>query len=96
MPLTENQREVLSELKRLADHREYPLKWCIPMDLGASNGSHHSDTLNRLADKGWVQFKQRGAKDPKGWANGASGRHRVRGSKCYRITPLGREALSDG
>lgn len=86
--MTENEHEVLSYLV------SFGAGWAIPLDVGASSNSHHSDTLNRLAKKGLVQFKQRGERNPPEGENGKSGHKGVRGSKCYRITPLGREALA--
>lgn len=73
--------------------------WAQPLDLGASNGSHHSQTLNKLARRGLAQFKQRGAKDPPPGENGRSGRagrNAVRGAKVYRITDAGRVLTSQG
>ncbi len=68
-------------------------KWSTPMELGGTNGSHHSNTLAKLAKLGFVQFKQRGHADPPdGWngESGRGGRGMQRGAKVYRITPAGR------
>lgn len=95
MNLTARQLETLRELDYANHGSSYPKKWCTPLDLGASNDSHHSHTLAALAAKGLVQFKQRGAEDPLDGENGK----RVwgaRGSKCYRVTPAGRERARNG
>jgi len=92
--LTPNQLDVLETLE-FANHRSsYPKTWATPLDLCASNGSHHSSSLAALAKKGLVQFKQRSdPRDPPPGENGGK-RWRGRGSKCYRITDAGRTALS--
>jgi hypothetical protein len=90
--LTPNQREALEGLD-FANHRSlYPRKWVQPMDIGGTNGSHHSGSLNALAKKGLVQFKQRGGEDP---PDGENGRKiwAGRGAKVYRIRAAGRAAL---
>ncbi len=92
--LTANQREVLAELEFANIRARYPLAWCRPLDVGASNGSHHSATLHALVKKGLVQFKQRGSRDPDGWESSERKLFRSRGSKCYRITPAGRRAIA--
>ena len=90
MKLTENQIEVMNEL--YASIGLFPDRrgWCTPLELGGSNGSHHSGTLNALARKGMVQFKQRHRDDPPDGENGGK-RFAGRGSKCYRLTPAGIE-----
>lgn len=55
--------------------------WARPMDVGGSDGSHHSMTLKRLTDKGVVE-------------RGMKGGH-SRGSYRYRLTDAGRAALAD-
>lgn len=74
------------------DHPRYPMKWARPLDLGGSNGSHHSNTLNKLAKKGMVNFRFREGAEP---ADGENGKRffASRGAKLYRITPAGRNAL---
>jgi predicted ArsR family transcriptional regulator len=91
--LTALQVDVLSELAA-ANHGRYPIAWATPLDLGAHNGSHHSGCLAALAAKGLVQFKQRSDPDNPPWGTNGRKRWRGRGSKCYRITPAGRQALS--
>lgn len=92
MKLTENQIEVLQNLRPSKHDR--PNQWYAPMEFGGYNGSHHSNTANALARRGLVQFKYRGAADP---APGENGRRvwAERGSKLYRITTLGIEALRE-
>ena len=91
--MTENEIECLEALVAINDHPRFPMKWARPLDLGGSNGSHHSGTLNRLAQKGLVNFRFREGVEPPEWENGqrfcAS-----RGATTYRITPAGRAALS--
>lgn len=87
--LTELQRDLMLALHWVNYGSSYPQAWCRPMDLGASNGSHHSGTLQALARKGLVRFKQRRGEEP---PEGENGRKlwRGRGSKSYQVTPAGR------
>jgi hypothetical protein len=94
MKLTPNQIDVLESLEWANIRSSYPLQWARPLDLGATNSSHHSATLAALAKKGLVQFKQRGEADPPPGENGRK-RFRTRGSKCYRITPEGIAELDE-
>lgn len=89
--LTPNQFDVLNELEA-ANHGQHPITWARPLDIGASNGSYHSNTLNTLAKRGLVQFKQRGHEDPPDGENGKKV-WASRGAKVYRITPIGRLVL---
>ena len=75
MALTDNQVDVLDAFTAWPEPT-----WLRPMDLGGRNGSHHSNTLRRLAARGWVEMRRRAA---------AGGR----GSYWYRITAEGVEAL---
>ena len=50
--LTDYEEEVVRALESW--HRRHGPDGAIPLDLGASNGSHHSGTLNRLCRKGIV------------------------------------------
>lgn len=50
-PLSERQRDVLESL---AVHGE----WARPMDIGARDGSHHSQTLSGLAKRGLAEKKK--------------------------------------
>lgn len=92
--LTPNDVEVLTELDFANHGSSHPLAWVTPMEIGASSGSFHSNTLNKLAKlrHPLVQFKQRGSEDPPDGENGKK-TFMCRGSKCYRITPLGRLVL---
>lgn len=65
--LTERETEVLNELRSW----NYGERWARPMDVGGSNGSHHSATLAKLVRLGYAESKQRSA-----WMS--------RGSKVYR------------
>jgi hypothetical protein len=92
--LTEAQRGVLCELCLGPGQAQYfPGGWLRPLDVGGSNGSHHSPTLGALAKKGLVQWKWRGWPDPADGENSGPGRETQRGAKVYRITEAGREAL---
>ena len=92
--LTPNDIEVLEELDYANHGSSHPLAWCRPLDVGASSGSYHSNTLNKLAHQrhALVQFKQRGHDDPPDGENGQKV-WASRGAKVYRITPLGRLVL---
>ncbi len=81
--LTEAQREVLDSLDswRLMHIDSGTSEWARPMDVGGSNGSHHSGTLAALVRKGLAERQQRSA-----WMS--------RGSWVYRITPAGRSILA--
>jgi len=81
-PLTDRDFEMLGYLR--------DGEWERPIDCGGMNGSHHSNTLTKLAARGLVQFKQRGHADPPEGQNGENGRKSRRGAKVYRITPRGR------
>jgi hypothetical protein len=80
--LSEQEWEVLREL---TGTRRWG--WARPMDLGASNGSHHSGTLKKLVRKGYAERIPRsttrddidvdGTKKAKSW--------------LYRITDAGLE-----
>lgn len=92
--MTPNQIDILQSLRYVRYQSSYLREWVTPLDIGASNGSHHSGTLDRLAKKGLVRFKQRGAADPPAGENGGK-IWRGRGSKCYQITPAGLAALQE-
>ena len=86
--LTDNQIEVMETLYYSHFHSSCPQKWCTPLDLCASNGSHHSGSLAALAKKGLVNYKQRGGSVPPLDENGEK-MWRGRGSKEYRLTTAG-------
>lgn len=92
---TPNEREemILASLAYNADHARYPKPWMTPLELDGRNGSHHSGTLAKLARKGLVNYRQRGGREPPQWENAKPLPRGHRGSKAYRITPAGREAL---
>lgn len=73
----------LNALRELNHQGKYddPDGWRRPMDVGGSDGSHHSATLNTLTRRGFVQRQQRA-----GYS---------RGSCLYRITDAGRTWLKD-
>lgn len=79
--MTDRERELLADLKGR--------DWSAPLDLGASNSSHHSTTLKRMIPKGWVLRKYRGY-DP-----GEKRKFAGRGSCLYKITPQGAQALAN-
>ena len=67
-PLTERDIETLKELACADIQRQKhgQSEWLMPMDLGASNGSHHSYTLTKLAARGLGERKKYGSKREKG------------------------------
>lgn len=79
--------------------------WSRPMDVGASDGSHHSTTLRALIKKHLVERRVRGSLlnmvrgHEEGYALLAKARRgrkwpgAARGSYEYRITAAGREAV---
>lgn len=75
MKLTDRQRELLV-------HLDDEL-WLRPMDVGGTDGSHHSRTLAQLARKGLAE-ESRGGDSARGTA-----RHGYR----FRRTPAGRAAV---
>lgn len=86
--------EVLQSLRYSRYIAVVPREWVRPLDIGATNGSHHSGTLNRLAERGLVRYKQRGAAEPPPGENGGK-IWRGRGAKCYQITPAGLAVLEE-
>lgn len=79
--MTDRDIEVLDALRAATDnHLSVGLTgWVTPLDCGGFNGSDHSYRLSKLAQLGFAEQKRRG-----GWS---------RGSKCYRITDVGRIEL---
>lgn len=51
-PLTERDYDVLGELA----HQSKDERWLKPMDVGGTDGSHHSATLNKLVNHGYAKF----------------------------------------
>lgn len=76
--LNEAELEVLRELA--PSYSDAPAEWFRPLDVGGSSRSHHSRTLARLVSLGLAEEKQRSERGP-------------RGSKLYRVTPRGIDAL---
>lgn len=91
--LNERQIETLCDLLWANVTGKTTKPWVTPMEVGASNASHHSATLNSLAVRGLAQWKQRGAPDPLSGQNGQ--KHHGRGAKAYRITPGGIALLKE-
>lgn len=82
--LGDDERDVLRGLAHYADLSgvEPDSRWARPLDIGGHSRSRHSYILSKLIRWGLVEARQRSP---------LAGR---RGSKEYRITDQGREALS--
>lgn len=76
--MTEEMDEVLAYLRRG--------EWLRPMDIGGTDGSHHSRTLAKLVKRGLVERRKRNT-----ITNVILNGHR--GSYVYRITDQGEEFL---
>lgn len=91
-PLTERDLEVLDELVYMrweSSSKRFYEGGTAPLDFGGSNGSHHGKTATKLCKHGFVEQRFRGLDwGQKGRPGGA------RGSKLYRATPAGWEAIS--
>lgn len=87
--LTSRDNELLEELFWANRGSSYPLAWARPLDVGGSNGSHHSNTLTKLEKFGLVESKQRGWADPIPGQPKPKWRLGSRGAKVYRITDAG-------
>lgn len=76
--MNEQDVEVLRELR--------DGEWLRPMDVGGSDGSHHSRTLSRLVGRGLAERQKR---------NTITNvlRNGRRGSYVYRITDAGKQQL---
>ena len=81
-PLTDRDFDVLNELAPSYLNEFDNRPWQRPLDIGASNGSHHSPTLAKLEKRGLVESKQRS------WLGS-------RGSKVYRVTDAGWTAVQE-
>lgn len=95
--MNEDERDLLVELKSWLDDIELARKgWVTPMLVGGRNGSHHSATLKKLVSQGLVETKQTGgsviATGPGAWKK-TPPIHSSRGSRRYRITSAGVDAL---
>ena len=93
MKLTENQREIICTLAYLKRKGSPTMRGgqgvASCLDLGGSNGSHHSGTASALAKRGLIDHRKLGCE----WGSSPT---RWRGSKEYRaneITMLLDEAL---
>lgn len=68
-PITERDIEVLKDVVSTADDWQrvgINDRWMMPLDLGGTNGSHHSYTLHKLAARGLIDMKKYGGKREKG------------------------------
>lgn len=86
---TERDREVLRELISAYDSlHKIGVSGIAPIDCGGSNGSDHSYRLSKLVRLGYAEHKKRGLD----WGESPTNR---RGSKVYRPTEAGRQAVKD-
>lgn len=86
-PLTERDMETLNELAFAYDQAlKRGFDGVAPLDFGGSNGSHHGATATKLVRRGLVEHRKRGWQ----WGQAPTA---FRGSKVYRPTPAGREAV---
>lgn len=96
--MNERERELLVELKSWLDDTDHGRKgWVTPMQVGGRDSSHHSATLRTLVGRGLVEVRQTGgtviATGRDAFAQ-TKPRHMIRGSRRYRITKAGIEALT--
>ena len=93
--LSDRQRYVLDSLLVFGGAAR---EWARPMDIGAQDASHHTETLRALIARGLVERKLRGSllNQIRGgeeafaeWARVKRGRHAPRGSYVYRLTASG-------
>jgi hypothetical protein len=87
-PLTPNQREALENLRFTTDNLDEVCggtdNWARPLDCGGFNGSHHGQTLRRLAEKGLCDVNPPLTTRYRG---------NMRATRKYRINANGRAAL---
>lgn len=88
MPLTD--RDIQSMWELAPSCIDEPIKWHTPLEAGAHNGSHHSNTFMKLNKHGYVDYKQRWSPDEE---MNKPRRMGSRGSKVYRISAAGFEYL---
>jgi len=83
-PLTDRDIDVLETLvfATISRVRLNQSCWMQPLDLGGSNGSHHSYTLHKLAKRGLCHRRKWGSK-------------RAKGSCDYRANAAGLEWLKE-
>lgn len=88
--------EVLGELKYTNLDASYKQAWARTLDVGGGNGSNHSALLLTLVRHGFAESKQRGSDKIETEANVIPepilGK-RAKGSKLYRVTQKGVDAL---
>lgn len=72
-------KDGLSDLEKCVVLSMEGHKWVRPMDIGGSDGSHHSATLKRLIRRGIVERKKRGTITNVLMVG-------IRGSYVYRLT----------
>lgn len=92
-PLTERDLEVLAELVYMryeSSSRKFYEGGTAPLDFGGFNGSHHGKTATKLVKHGFAEQRYRGLD----WGQKGRTNSMERGSKLYRATPAGREAIS--
>jgi hypothetical protein len=87
---TERDREVLGDLVFAYDQHcrinpAYAERGLSPLDCGGSNGSDHSYRLTKLVRLGYAEHRK--------FAEWGKASTKFRGSKKYRPTIAGREAL---
>jgi hypothetical protein len=90
LPLTERDLELLNELVGMrfeSRTKDYYEGGVAPIDFGGSNGSHHGKTDTKLAAHGFVDQRMRGHPWGDLRTTGA------RGSKVYRASEAGRDAI---
>jgi hypothetical protein len=90
LPLTERDLELLNELVGMrfeSRTKDYYEGGVAPIDFGGSNGSHHGKTATKLAAHGFVDQRMRGHPWGDLRTTGA------RGSKVYRASEAGRDAI---
>jgi hypothetical protein len=85
--LSAREAELLREC--VATHRDrvkhgMPVKFKA-LDVGGSNGSHHSYTLGKLVRGGWLENV--------GYGHSTGGRHGSRRTNIYRVTNKALEAF---
>jgi hypothetical protein len=91
-PLTERDWEVLETLVYMrfeSSAKEHYAHGSAPLDFGGSNGSHHGPTATKLVKYGYVEHRKRGYD----WGEAPGPGRGYRGSKLYRATEAGRDAV---
>lgn len=91
--LTPRDFDVLNELVGVCDYKggkntHRRGEGATPLDVGGRNGSHHSNTLRKLVRLGYAEHKKLG----RAWGDAPTN---YRGSKVYRPTDKGRQAVKE-